>query len=535
MKLKEASSQFGGLKSSYDASNRSISDSKIESLMSQVEELEENNEILNEALDRAENLEYDGIKVCDPDSFEMSLEFASYLADLKEKANQKEAEPVVVETEEYKEIIYDGIKVCDSKSLEITSEFSQYIEQLKAQDMLVNDLKAEIEQLKSELEELKAPKEFVPTVEEVVEPIEVAEQTTEEVAEEIVQPEVKPNSEKPIKKVGRFFIDSFNGMAHGLFATLIIGVIIAQIAALFPENSIVKDVLTTISTAVKLLMGVGIGLGIAKGLKLDGIKLLCVAIAGGVCAFMQNPDGFGANADPLSIYLVVIVTYLVVKYCWFKSSPVDIIIIPLLSCLVSGVLTMLVADYVKLLTSGLGQLINKATELQPIPMGIVISTVMGMCLTAPISSAAIAISIGLEGLAAGAATVGCCVQMLGFAVMSRKDNNIGKVISVGIGTSMLQFKNILRRPVIWLPTIIVSAILGPVATSVIHLTSTAVGAGMGTSGLVGIIQAFESMGYSVPSALSIVGLCIVAPIVLVWILDLIFRKLNWIKPQDLNI
>ena len=153
----------------------------------------------------------------------------------------------------------------------------------------------------------------------------------------------------------------------------------------------------------------------------------------------------------------------------------------------------------------------------------------------PISSAAIAIAINLDGIAGGAAVVGCCVQMLGFAVMSRKDNSIGTVIGVGIGTSMLQFKNIIKKPIIWLPTIITSAILGPLATLVFKTETAAIGSGMGTNGLVGQFATIEAMGWTSNAILSIVILQILLPIMLVYILDLIFRKKGIIRPGDLKI
>jgi uncharacterized membrane protein len=179
-------------------------------------------------------------------------------------------------------------------------------------------------------------------------------------------------------------------------------------------------------------------------------------------------------------------------------------------------------------------------------MGIVISVVMGMALTAPISSAAIAAMIfvtsGGSGsdaglmIASGAAIVGCCTQMVGFAVQSRKDNSIGMVISIGIGTSMLQFKNILKKPIIWLPTIIASAILGPVATCALQLVCMGSSAGMGTAGLVGIIGTINSMPLdSWQLWVGIFGLELIAPAVLVFFIDLLFRKLNWIKPGDLTV
>ena len=377
------------------------------------------------------------------------------------------------------------------------------------------DLMLELTALKSEVSQKE---EFVVTVEEVKENVEEA-----------------PAKKDVWKKIGSFFIDSFNGMAHGLFATLIIGVIICQIASVFKEGSIVNQSLNAIGTALKLLMGVGIGFGIARSLKLDGIRLIAVGISGGVCAYLQNPAGFGANADPLTIYIVVVLTYLVINYALFKKTPVDVIIVPLIAGLIAGVITLLVGDYVKMVTTGIGSIVNSATELNPLPYGIIIAVIMGMCLTAPISSAAIAISIGLNGLAAGAAVIGCCVQMVGFAIQSIRDNNVGKVVSVGIGTSMLQFKNILRRPMIWVPTIVASAILGPIGTTLFKLECSPTGAGMGTSGLVGVLQVFDVMGYTLPSILGVIVLLLIAPAILVFVFDLILRKLNLIKPGDLKI
>src|SRR5574344_1404451 len=159
-----------------------------------------------------------------------------------------------------------------------------------------------------------------------------------------------------------------------------------------------------------------------------------------------------------------------------------------------------------------------------------------MALTSPISSVAIAVAINLDGIAAGAACVGCCVQMVGFMVMSIKDNNIGKVISVGIGTSMLQFKNIVKKPLVWVPTILVSVILGPISTMVFQLKCNAVGAGMGTCALIGPIQMILAMENNlVMGWIGMLTLCIIAPVILVFLIDLLFRKLGWIKKGDLEI
>ena len=210
-------------------------------------------------------------------------------------------------------------------------------------------------------------------------------------------------------------------------------------------------------------------------------------------------------------------------------------LVPLLGVITAFAVTSIIGHPVTIAMNAIGDFIKWATELQPFVMGVVISVLMGMALTAPISSAAIAFAITVGGIAGGAATVGCCVQMLGFAIMSRKDNNIGSVISIAIGTSMLQFKNIIKKPIIWLPTIIVSAILGPFSTLVFKMQTTYEGSGMGTSGLVGQFATLEAMNNSLNAYIAIIVLQIVLPVVLVWLVDVLFRKFNLIKEGDLKL
>ena len=196
----------------------------------------------------------------------------------------------------------------------------------------------------------------------------------------------------------------------------------------------------------------------------------------------------------------------------------------------------LCSDAVHHVTLAIGWVIEASFDIAPLPMCIIVCVLVGMALTAPISSVAIcvAIQIGNVPLAAGAAVIGCCVQMLGFAVHTAHDNGWGSVLAVGIGTSMLQFKNILRKPVIWLPTIIVSAILAPFAY-IFEFASDSVGAGMGTSGLVGIIDTFKIMEYDPLAMLEVVMVCIVAAIVLVFIVDMLFRRMGWIEKGDFTL
>ncbi|MDY0211277.1 MAG: PTS sugar transporter subunit IIC [Acholeplasma sp.] len=332
------------------------------------------------------------------------------------------------------------------------------------------------------------------------------------------------------KQVLHFFITSFNGMAIGLFSTLIIGVILSQFSKIaygIPGFDFVGDSLLDLSGILKPLMGIGIGFGISIALKLEGIKLVVSGIAGGISTSLYN--------DPMVAYFTTISVYFLLKYALSKKTPVDIIIVPLFGVLLAFGVASLIGLPVKTAMTALGDFIQYATELQPLLMGVLIAVIMGMALTAPISSAAIAISISLGGIAGGAAVVGCSIQMLGFAVMSRKDNNIGTVISVAIGTSMLQFKNILEKPIIWLPTIIVSAILGPISTLVFKTETTPSGAGMGTSGLVGQFGTLDAMGQNVNAFLAIIVLQIILPIIMVYGLDVLFRKKGFIQPGDLKI
>lgn len=330
--------------------------------------------------------------------------------------------------------------------------------------------------------------------------------------------------------VMNFFIVSFNGMAIGLFSTLIIGVILTQLSKLIgyiPGFDFLSNSLLVLANTLKPFMGIGIGFGVAISLKLEGIKLVVAGIAGGIATSQFN--------DPMVAYLAAISVYFALKYVLFKKTPVDILLVPLLGVITAFAVTSIIGHPVTIAMNAIGDFIKWATELQPFVMGVVISVLMGMALTAPISSAAIAFAISLGGIAGGAATVGCCVQMLGFAIMSRKDNNIGSVISIAIGTSMLQFKNIIKKPIIWLPTIIVSAILGPFSTLVFKMQTTYEGSGMGTSGLVGQFATLEAMNNSLNAYIAIIVLQIVLPVVLVWLVDVLFRKFNLIKEGDLKL
>ena len=367
------------------------------------------------------------------------------------------------------------------------------------------------------------------------------------------------------KKVLNFFTVTLGGMANGLFATLIVGTIFATIGLFFtiwPESAFCNFMADAIGTSsnktgmafvLQVLTGAGIGVGVALSLKMDALKTICLAAIGEVAAFFsmsvsQSGQLITNNAlkvgDPLTIYLVVISVALLIKLILRRKTSVDILIVPLLSGALGLALSLGVRYPAAYVTFAIQWLISEGTLVVPFLMGIIVAVLMGMALTAPISSAAIgaiifttALANPSEGLliASGAAIVGCSTQMVGFAIQSRRDNNIGQVISIGIGTSMLQFKNILRKPIIWLPTIIASAILGPMSTCWLKLKCMGAASGMGTAGLVGQIGTFASMGSTWQTWVGIFVLQILAPIALVFVIDLAFRKLGWIKDGDFSL
>ena len=373
------------------------------------------------------------------------------------------------------------------------------------------------------------------------------------------------------KRILNFFTVTLGGMANGLFATLIIGTIFATIGTFFtiwPNSNFCNfmvDVIGTntvksgLSYVLELLTGAGIGVGIALALKLDALKTICLAAVGELASYfsmsVNNSGKLIVNntfkvGDPLTIFLVCIAVALLIKLVLRKKTSVDILIIPLFAGATGLLLSLGIRYPAAYVTFAVQWLINVSTNAVPFIMGVVVAVLMGMALTAPISSAAIGAMIfslpagmtvaaamadpSYSGLliASGAAIVGCSTQMVGFAIQSRKDNNIGQIISIGIGTSMLQIKNIIRKPLIWLPTIIVSAILGPVSTCLLKLVCPGASAGMGTAGLVGQIGTFSAMGNTWQTWVGIFILQIIAPIALVFGIDLLFRKIGWIKDGD---
>lgn len=355
-------------------------------------------------------------------------------------------------------------------------------------------------------------------------------------SEEVSGHQLPPAEPEPTK-FRRFFLSarSFlatttNGMAIGLFGTLIIGTIIGLFAGI-PH----LEAIATFANLLKSLMGAGIGLGVALSLHLSGVEVVTLMAAGmaGNLAFSWSGGTFSSINDPLSCYISALLAFGVLKLFHRKKTPVDLILIPLLGLAIALLYCWLLSAYVHYVTLGIGELIKLSFDVVPWLMCILVAVLVGMALTAPISSVAIcvAINIGSVPLAAGAALVGCCAQMVGFAVETAYDNRWGSVLAVGLGTSMLQFKNIVKKPLIWLPSIIVSALLAPLSLA-FSFKSDSVGAGMGTSGFVGPLNTFAVMDYQWQGILEVLFVCVVAPIVLTFLIDWLFRRLGWIKKGD---
>lgn len=342
------------------------------------------------------------------------------------------------------------------------------------------------------------------------------------------------------KYLNRVFIDGLSGMALGLFSTLIIGTIICQIASLLGDNAFAQY-LTAMGNVAKTLTGAGIGVGVACKLKAAPLTTVCAAVCGMIGAFpnvVNEAFAVGKPGEPLGAFIAAYVAIEVGALIAGKTK-VDIIVTPL-GCILAGAAAgFFVGPYISYIMTFLGNLVNINVEKYPLLGGMAISVLMGVILTLPISSAAIGVSMGITGLAAGAATVGCCCNMVGFAVISYRENKFGGLIAQGLGTSMLQVPNLVKKPILWLPPVISSAILGPVASAVLKMVSNPVGSGMGSAGLVGQFMAYDSMisaGITPVVALLEIGLMhFVLPAVLTLAIAEGMRKLNLIKFGDLKL
>lgn len=344
-----------------------------------------------------------------------------------------------------------------------------------------------------------------------------------------------------IKKVLNYiFIDGLSGMALGLFATLIIGTILEQISNFV--SGTVGEYLLFAASVSKAITGAGIGAGMAFKYKASPLTGVSAAVAGMVGAFASKLIAgkvigdagmiFTGPGDPLGAYVAAFFAILLGNLVSGKTK-LDIIVTPAVSIITGSAAGLLLGPPMSKFSTWMGEVINWGTECQPILMGVVVSVVMGICLTLPISSAALAIILGLSGIAGGAAVVGCSAQMVGFAIASYRENKLGGLIAQGIGTSMLQMPNIVQHPLIWIPPIITSAILGPISTAVLKMTCNASGAGMGTSGLVGQFMTYASMtaeGIDPKTVIiEIIIMHFVAPAVITFLISETMRKGGIIK------
>ena len=342
------------------------------------------------------------------------------------------------------------------------------------------------------------------------------------------------------KYLNRVFIDGLSGMALGLFSTLIIGTIICQIASLLGDN-VIFQYLMAMGNVAKTLTGAGIGVGVACKLKSSPLTTVCAAVCGIIGAFpnvVNEAFVIGKPGEPLGAFIAAYIAVEIGALVAGKTK-VDIIVTPLCCILAGATAGYFIGPYISQAMVWLGNLVNINVQKYPFFGGMAISVLMGVILTLPISSAAIGVSMGINGLAAGAATIGCCCNMVGFAVISYRENKFGGLIAQGLGTSMLQVPNLVKKPILWLPPVNSSAVLGPVASCLLIMVSNPVGSGMGSAGLVGQFMAYDSMvanGYSpAVSILEIIAMHFVLPAVLTLAIAEGMRKLNLIKAGDLKL
>lgn len=369
--------------------------------------------------------------------------------------------------------------------------------------------------------------------------------------------------------VKRYFIDAMSGMAQGLFASLLVGTIIrtlGQQLLRLGENPIFQFLVDAGSFCCEAhVVGAAMAVGIGFAMGVHGLVLFSLITVGAAA------NTLGGAGGPLAVLIIAIISAEVGTLV-SKKTKVDILVTPVVTILSGCLAAVLCAKYIGVAASWVGKLIMLTTELHPFVMGILVSVVVGVALTLPISSAAICAALGLTGLAGGAAVAGCCAQMVGFAVMSFRENRWGGVVSQGLGTSMLQMPNIVKNPKIWIPAILTSAITGPVSTCIFKMTmnGAAVSSGMGTCGLVGQIGVItgwfnpsqQAVSWAVHKAekagmaaekiaeisqetlavhpgfmewFGLLMVCFVLPGVICWALSLLLRKIGWIKDGDLKL
>ena len=348
----------------------------------------------------------------------------------------------------------------------------------------------------------------------------------------------------------RYGVDALGAMAQGLFCTLLVGTILNTLGTQFHIGFLSATVVTvgtgeaatayTIGGLASAMVGPAMAVAIGSALQAPALVLFSLVPVG------YATNILGGAGGPLAVLVIAIVAAECGKAV-SKETKVDILVTPIVTILVGIGVAWLIAPPIGGVANAFGQLIMKTTELQPFWMGILVSVLVGVALTLPISSAAICSVLGLTGLAGGAAVAGCCANMVGFAVMSFRENGWGGLVSQGLGTSMLQMGNIVKNPRIWIPPTLASAITGPIATCIFKLTmnGAAVSSGMGTCGLVGQIGVYTGWVADVAAGtkaaitafdwIGLVLICFVLPAILSWFFGNILRKAGWIKENDLKL
>lgn len=333
----------------------------------------------------------------------------------------------------------------------------------------------------------------------------------------------------------RYGIDAMSAMAQGLFCSLLIGTILNTVGT---QAGI--PFLNKIGKYASEMSGPAMAIAIGYALKCPPLALFSLAAVG------WSANSLGGAGGPLAVFFIAIIAAEVGKAV-SKETKVDILVTPLATIFAGVSLSTLIAPPIGTAANWVGELIRWATVQQPFIMGIVVSVVVGIALTLPISSAAICAAFGITGLAGGAALAGCCANMVGFAVLSFRENRWGGIVSQGLGTSMLQMGNIVRNPKIWIPAILTSAITGPIATCIfkLEMNGPAVSSGMGTCGLVGPIGVYTGWLNDIAAGtkaaitpidwIALLLIAIVLPAILCWLFGILFRKIGWIREGDLKL
>ncbi len=333
----------------------------------------------------------------------------------------------------------------------------------------------------------------------------------------------------------RYLIDAMGAMAQGLFASLLMGTIIATLGQQLGVQSLVD-----IGAFAKSAAGPAMAVSIGYALRCPSLVLFSLVAVGAAA------NTLGGAGGPLAVLVIAIIATELGKLV-SGSTKIDILVTPFTVIVIGCALSYVIAPGIGQAANSLGSLIMWATDLQPFLMGIVVSVVVGIALTLPISSAAICAALSLTGLAGGAAVAGCCAQMVGFAVMSFKENSWGGLVSQGLGTSMLQMGNIVRNPRIWIAPTLTSAITGPIATCIfgMSMNGAAISSGMGTCGMVGPIGVYTGWLADISAGtmsaitafdwLGLVLICFILPAILSFVIGKFLRKIGWIKEGDLTL